>query len=224
MGPFVEYGSVNYDAYLDDGTHGDGKNYYMGGGFFGKQENNSGSYFEATFRIGQLVTEFNGDLTFNGVKKHYDFDLKSTYIAAHAGLGKVFDLSANNDLDIYARYFYTHIESVDTKIDGADVKFDAVQSNKIRVGFKDDYKLNQNHAIYAGAAYEYEFDAKAGGRYLVAGGEAEIKKPSLRGSTGIGEIGYEYKKDETLKFDIGVKGYVGKQEGVSAQMAISIAF
>ena len=51
-----------------------------------------------------------------------------------------------------------------------------------------------------------------------------MKQPSLRGSTGIGEIGYEYKKDETLKFDIGVKGYIGKQEGISAQAAISIAF
>ncbi|MBP5778362.1 MAG: autotransporter domain-containing protein, partial [Campylobacter sp.] len=224
MGPFLDYGFSNYDAYLDDGTHGDGKNYYIGGGFFGKQENNSGSYFEATFRIGQLVTEFNGDLTLNGVSKNYDFDLKSTYYAFHAGLGKVYNLNANNNLDIYGRFFYTHIESADNTINGTKTEFDAVQSKKIRLGFKDDYKFNENHAIYAGAAYEYEFDAKAGGRVLVLGSNAEMKQPSLRGSTGIGEIGYQYKKDETLKFDVGVKGYVGKQEGVSAQMAISIAF
>ena len=224
MGPFLDYGFSNYDAYLDDGTHGDGKNYYIGGGFFGKQENNSGSYFEATFRVGQLVTEFNGDLTLNGVSKNYDFDLKSTYYAFHAGLGKVYDLNANNNLDIYGRFFYTHIESADTTLDGVKTEFDAVQSKKIRLGFKDDYKFNENHAIYAGAAYEYEFDSNAGGRMLVLGSNAEMKQPSLRGSTGIGEIGYQYKKDETLKFDVGVKGYVGKQEGVSAQMAISIAF
>ena len=224
MGPFLDYGFTNYDAYLDDGTHGDGKNYYIGGGFFGKQENNSGSYFEATFRIGQLVTEFNGDLTFNGVSNNYNFDLKSTYYAAHAGLGKVYDLNANNNLDIYGRFFYTHIESADTTLNGAKTEFDAVQSKKIKVGLKDDFKLNEKHTIYAGAAYEYEFDARAGGRVLVLGNNAEMKQPSLRGSTGIGEIGYQYKKDETLKFDIGVKGYVGKQEGVSAQMAISIAF
>ena len=48
-------------------------------------------------------------------------------------------------------------------------------------------------------------------------------EPKLKGSTGIGEVGYEY-KNEKLKFDIGVKGYVGKQEGISSQMAISIAF
>lgn len=224
MGPFLDYGFSNYDAYLDDGTHGDGKNYYIGGGFFGKQENNSGSYFEATFRVGQLVTEFNGDLTLNGVSKNYDFDLKSTYYAFHAGLGKVYDLNANNNLDIYGRFFYTHIESADTTLNGTKTEFDAVQSKKIRLGFKDDYKFNENHAIYAGAAYEYEFDSKAGGRVLVLGSNAEMKQPSLRGSTGIGEIGYQYKKDETLKFDVGVKGYVGKQEGASAQMAISIAF
>lgn len=224
MGPFLDYGFSNYDAYLDDGTHGDGKNYYIGGGFFGKQENNSGSYFEATFRIGQLVTEFNGDLTLNGVRENYNFDLKSTYYAFHAGLGKIYDLNANNNLDIYGRFFYTHIESADTTLNGTKTEFDAVQSKKIRLGFKDDYKFNENHAIYAGAAYEYEFDSKAGGRVLVLGSNAEMKQPSLRGSTGIGEIGYQYKKDETLKFDVGVKGYVGKQEGVSAQMAISIAF
>ena len=224
MGPFLDYGFSNYDAYLDDGTHGDGKNYYIGGGFFGKQENNSGSYFEATFRIGQLVTEFNGDLTLNGARENYDFDLKSTYYSFHAGLGKVYDLNANNNLDIYGRFFYTHIESADTTLNGTKTEFDAVQSKKIKLGFKDDYKFNENHAIYAGAAYEYEFDANAGGRVLVLGSNAEMKQPSLRGSTGIGEIGYEYKKDETLKFDVGVKGYVGKQEGVSAQMAISIAF
>lgn len=224
MGPFLDYGFSNYDAYLDDGTHGDGKNYYIGGGFFGKQENNSGSYFEATFRIGQLVTEFNGDLTLSGVRENYNFDLKSTYYAFHAGLGKVYDLNANNNLDIYGRFFYTHIESADTTLNGTKTEFDAVQSKKIKLGFKNDYKFNENHAIYAGAAYEYEFDAKAGGRVLVLGSNAEMKQPSLRGSTGIGEIGYQYKKDETLKFDVGVKGYVGKQEGVSAQMAISIAF
>ncbi|MBQ7271557.1 MAG: autotransporter outer membrane beta-barrel domain-containing protein [Campylobacter sp.] len=225
MGPFLDYGFSNYDAYLDDGTHGDGKNYYIGGGFFGKQENNSGSYFEATFRIGQLVTEFNGDLTLNGVSKNYDFDLKSTYYSFHAGLGKVYDLNANNNLDIYGRFFYTHIESADTTLNGTKTEFDAVQSKKIKLGFKDDYKFNENHAIYAGAAYEYEFDAKAGARLFVPGynTQGELLSPSLKGSTGIGEIGYEYKNDK-IKFDAGVKGYVGKQEGVSAQMAISIAF
>ena len=222
MGAFVEYGISKYDAYLDDGTTGDGKNYYMGGGFFGKQENNSGSYFEGTFRIGQLVTDFDGDID----KKHYDFDVKSTYIAAHAGLGKVFALTQSNDLDIYARYFYTHVESAEVKLnDGTDLKFDSAQSNKIRVGLKDDFKLDDNNKLYVGAAYEYEFDAKAGARLFVPGynTQGELLSPSLKGSTGIGEIGYEYKNDK-IKFDAGVKGYVGKQQGVSAQMAISIAF
>ena len=105
------------------------------------------------------------------------------------------------------------------------MKFDSAQSNKIRVGLKDDFKLDDNNKLYVGAAYEYEFDAKAGARLFVPGynTQGELLSPSLKGSTGIGEIGYEYKNDK-IKFDAGVKGYVGKQQGVSAQMAISIAF
>ena len=223
LGTFFEYGNADYDAFLDDGTKADGQNYYMGGGFFGKQENNSGLYLETTFRIGKLKTDFNGALSLNNIVKNYDFDLSSTYYAAHAGLGKVFNLNENNKFDIYAKYFHTHVSKTDTTLDGVNIGFNSIKSNKIRAGFKDNYAISQNSAIYAGAAYEYEFDANANGRFLVTSRQAKMLEPKLKGSTGIGEIGYEY-KDEKFKFDIGVKGYVGKQEGISSQMAISIAF
>ncbi|MDA3076921.1 hypothetical protein OFO12_06000, partial [Campylobacter sp. JMF_04 NA10] len=65
MGIFIEYGNVDYDAYLDDGTKGSGDAYYAGVGAFGKQENASGSYYEGSFRVGQLTTNFDGTLNFN---------------------------------------------------------------------------------------------------------------------------------------------------------------
>ena len=224
LGAFVEYGISNYNAYLDNGTKGDGDTYYTGFGFFGKQENLGDSYLEGTFRVGKLRMKFDTNLSINGVNKHQNFDIDSTYYAVHAGLGKIFALSNNNDLDAYTRYFYTHIDDADIKIDGIDTHFDALKSHKVRAGLKDDFKIDENNKFYLGAAGEYEFKAKAGGRFLVSNTETgEILSPNLKGLTGIGEIGYQY-KDDKVKFDAGVKGYVGKQNGASGQIAISIAF
>ncbi|MDA3050125.1 hypothetical protein OFO03_07420 [Campylobacter sp. JMF_02 ED1] len=224
MGIFIEYGNVDYDAYLDDGTKGSGDAYYAGVGAFGKQENASGSYYEGSFRVGQLTTNFDGTLNFNGVSKYYDWGIDSTYYAVHVGGGKIVPLSESNDLDFYARYFYTHIDAADIKIDGVDTHFDALQSHKIRAGLQDNFKIDEHNKFYLGLAGEYEFSSEAGGRFIVPNGSTgEMLSPDLKGLTGIGEIGYQY-KTETLKFDAGVKGYAGKQEGVSAQMALSIAF
>ncbi|MDA3048620.1 hypothetical protein, partial [Campylobacter sp. JMF_08 NE1] len=224
MGIFIEYGNVDYDAYLDDGTKGSGDAYYAGVGAFGKQENTTGSYYEGSFRVGQLTTNFDGTLNFNGVSKYYDWGIDSTYYAVHVGGGKIVPLSESNDLDFYARYFYTHIDAADIKIDGADTHFDALQSHKIRAGLQDNFKIDEHNKFFVGLAGEYEFSSEAGGRFIVPNGSTgEMLSPDLKGLTGIGEIGYQY-KTETLKFDAGVKGYAGKQEGVSAQMALSIAF
>ncbi|WBR54058.1 hypothetical protein [Campylobacter sp. VBCF_01 NA2] len=224
MGIFIEYGNVDYDAYLDDGTKGSGDAYYAGVGAFGKQENTTGSYYEGSFRVGQLTTNFDGTLNFNGVSKYYDWSIDSTYYAVHVGGGKIVPLSDSNDLDFYARYFYTHIDAADIKIDGVDTHFDALQSHKIRAGLQDNFKIDEHNKFFVGLAGEYEFSSEAGGRFIVPNGSTgEMLSPDLKGLTGIGEIGYQY-KTETLKFDAGVKGYAGKQEGVSAQMALSIAF
>ncbi|MDA3072317.1 hypothetical protein, partial [Campylobacter sp. VBCF_03 NA9] len=91
-------------------------------------------------------------------------------------------------------------------------------------GLQDNFKIDEHNKFFVGLAGEYEFSSEAGGRFIVPNGSTgEILSPDLKGLTGIGEIGYQY-KTETLKFDAGVKGYAGKQEGVSAQMALSIAF
>ena len=43
---------------------------------------------------------------------------------------------------------------------------------------------------------------------------------SLRGDTGIGELGLAFTPSQTLplSFDLGVQGYVGKREGVTASL------
>ncbi|MDR2861427.1 MAG: hypothetical protein LBV07_02610, partial [Syntrophobacterales bacterium] len=53
-----------------------------------------------------------------------------------------------------------------------------------------------------------------------------IDAPSLRGGTGIGELGLTLKpsKDLPLSFDLGVQGYVGKREGVTGSLQTRYEF
>jgi hypothetical protein len=53
-----------------------------------------------------------------------------------------------------------------------------------------------------------------------------IGTPSLRGDTGIGELGLVLKpsKDLPLSFDFGVQGYIGKREGVTGSLQVRFEF
>ncbi|MDR1487315.1 MAG: hypothetical protein LBT62_04910, partial [Deltaproteobacteria bacterium] len=53
-----------------------------------------------------------------------------------------------------------------------------------------------------------------------------IQAPSLRGDTGVGELGLTLKPSATLpiSFDLGVQGYVGKREGVTGSLQVKLEF
>ena len=54
----------------------------------------------------------------------------------------------------------------------------------------------------------------------------DIEAPSLRGDTGISELGLVLKpsKDLPLSFDLGMQGYVGKREGVTGSLQVRWEF
>ena len=53
-----------------------------------------------------------------------------------------------------------------------------------------------------------------------------IDAPSLRGSTGVGELGVSVKVQRALPLalDFGVQGYVGKREGVAGSVQVRWAW
>ena len=84
------------------------------------------------------------------------------------------------------------------------------------------YRVNDYISPYAGAAYEREFDGKA--RATTNG--YDMKAPSMRGDTGIGELGLVFTPYAALplSIDVGVQGYVGKREGVTGSMQAKFEF
>jgi outer membrane autotransporter protein len=105
---------------------------------------------------------------------------------------------------------------------GDPVKFKDVDSSRLRLGSRFAYAVNEYVSPYIGAAWEYEFD----GRARASTNGFDIEAPSLRGDTGIGELGVVLKpsKDLPLSFDLGVQGYVGKREGVTGSLQVKYEF
>ena len=82
--------------------------------------------------------------------------------------------------------------------------------------------MNERFSPYIGAYWEHEFDGKA--KSTVNGNR--IDAPTLKGSTGMGELGLSFKPvtDSGFSLDLGVQGYTGVREGVSGSFQMKWEF
>jgi hypothetical protein len=229
LGAFFEGGAGDYDSHNSfsntASVKGSGDTDYLGGGILGRfdfSDTGSGHFYaEASGRMGRVESDFSsGDLrdTF-GVKADYDTD--SLYYGVHLGAGYVWSISDSATLDLYGKYLWTRREGDSVTLPTGDpVKFDDVDSHRLRGGARLAYAVNDWFRPYIGAAYEHEFD-----------GEAEastygysIPSPDLKGGTGIGEIGLTFLSSAGISVDLGVQGYTGIREGVSGTLQLKFEF
>ncbi|MCF2601571.1 autotransporter domain-containing protein [Anaerovibrio lipolyticus] len=206
FGPMIEYGRGSYESYLDDGTKGDGNTQNFGLGVMARQNNDNGTYYEGSLRYGKLTSNYNsGDLG-------ADYDTDANYWGAHLGLGKVFQLNDKNSIDTYCKFFYTNQGSSSANILGNNVEFDAVKSKRSRLGFRFNHATSDVRSIYAGLAWQHEFDGSACA--TVDGFSAP--SPSIKGNSMMVELGVNVApKSSPVSFDLGVSGWAGKQKGYS---------
>lgn len=223
LGPIFEYGRGNYDSYMDNGVHGWGTGHYTGAGFFARQRNHDGLYYEGDVRIGRVTADYKGVLA-DGL--YADYTTSGTYIAAHLGIGKIFPLNKKDTLDTYLKYFFSHTNSDDVNVhsnlDDETFHFDSVNSHRLRIGARYYHTLNERSKLYAGLAYQYEFNGEARGSHNGLCTPA----PSLRGGSGMAELGWQAKptKDSPMTVDLGVTGWAGKQQGVMGRLKVSWSF
>jgi outer membrane autotransporter protein len=126
-------------------------------------------------------------------------------------------------LELYGKYFYTHQEGDSLTLStGESIRFEDTDSSRARLGWRFSYAVNEYVTPYFGVAWEHEFD----GKVLAYTNGFSIEAPSLRGNTGIGELGLTLRPSQTfpLYLDLGVQGYIGKRQGVSGGFQIRFDF
>jgi hypothetical protein len=232
LGAFFEYGNGSYDTHNSFGNagsfDGDGDVRHTGGGILGRMDFvNTGPgnvYAELSGRAGGAHNEYdNSDLRdVHGTRAEYESS--SAYYGAHVGLGYIWNATEATTLDVHGKYLWTRQEGDSVRLSTDDrVKFDDVDSSRLRLGGRLAHAFNEFVSPYIGAAWEHEFDGKA--RAATVDGFA-IGAPSLQGSTGIGELGLSVTPSAQLplSFDLGVQGYAGKREGVTGTLQVKFEF
>lgn len=222
-GAFYENGGGSYDTYntINGRTYrGDGDTVYNGGGLLLRWETNGGTYTEASLRAGMVKNEAGPSLEFAG--NRYGFKTENNYYGGHVGIGRIMERDDGDAWDIYGKYFHMHHEGDTVTIAGDEFAFDSVNSDRLRVGARYLDRKNGRFTGYYGLAYEYEFSGDTGG----TANHHAMYTPSLQGSTVIGEIGFRGTPGEESpwSFEVSLRGYAGKQEGISGAVTAAYSF
>ena len=222
VGAFFENGEGNYSThniFTNDYIRGDGEACYNGGGFLVRKDNANGVYTEASLRAGNLQNELRNAVRNGSELTGYDID--TFYYGAHVGIGKVIPRGNDGDsLDVYGKFIYTNHDGETFDIGGTATKFDSVESERLRLGFRINEVQTNRLSMYYGAAWEYEFNGDAHDKIA----SFDLETPSLEGSTVIGEIGAHYKASDKWSIDLNGRAYVGQREGFSGSVQANYAF
>ena len=219
-GVFGEYGKGSYTLYDNNGGKGDGNSHYAGGGLLAKWTNKHDVYTEVSFRMGRM-SDSASNMLVDGLGNAYGYSVHANYYGAHVGLGKIFKVKGNRDLDVYGKFFHTKRDGVNFDAGGNHYNLDSVASSLLRIGARygsNDKKWNW----YGGLAYEYEFDGQSKG--TVDG--VAIRSASIKGSSVRGELGMrmEATKTNPWKADISIYGYGGKHRGFGGSVSVAYMF
>ncbi len=220
-GLFLEAGWGNYDTYNSfagmSSVNGGGDTSYYGLGALIRQDRPDGGYVEGSARGGESRTTFgSGDLN------NVSYTTNSGYYGVHIGIGKL-KTEGSQTLDYYAKYFWTHQNGSTVRAGGDIFNFSGVDSSRLRGGLRlSQARPDGKSTSYVGLAYEYEFDGKACGSVYGMAMEA----PSLKGGTGIVELGMSFKSrpESSNTLELGLQGYAGKREGVTGTVQLKRVF
>lgn len=221
LGAFFETGYSDFDSHDVFGNtriKADGDNRYYGGGILGRYDWNNGFYTEGSIRVGVSKTKYRNDFAAGNERVRYK--ASSAYFGAHVGFGYKLTVANHSLLDISAKYLWARQNSDSATILGDRFKFDAADSHRVRVGARYSYKVDSKLSPYAGVAFEYEFD----GRTRAGTSFVNYGSTSLKGSTGIAELGVKYSNNKGLSVDLGVQGHVGRRRGIAGTLGMAWSF
>ena len=222
VGSFMEMGHGTYDTKTADVgslfgvATGDGKHNYVGFGVYGNYATPV-DWLHVTGYVkgGWLRSEFAVDL--GGVDE--DFDRTSNYWGAHLGVYGEFAVADKFKNRTFINYFYDGREGENYRSKGGvEYHLDALNLHRAQVGSVFEYAYTSTLRPYVALTYEYAFKADAKGKFTDQDGSMALNAADLEGSTGIASMGWTYQNGaKSFEFDIGLNGYVGKRQGVSAQ-------
>lgn len=215
FGVAIQQGKSNYDAYVNK-AHSEGTSKSVGGALFAEKKIANGLHFDAAVRAGRVKNDYSAQVHYS-IPDVDTFDVRFNESSAFYGIsfggGKEFNLKNKDKVDVYGRYAWTHTGSSEATTNWKDeLKFDGINSHRILLGSRYTHAVNERNELYAGLGWQYELGGKVKGS--IYGYSAP--EPSLKGSSGLLELGWKAAAEENMTVDLNLSGWTGKQRGVMA--------
>lgn len=211
--PIIEYGNGSYDANVAGSASGDLD--YAGFGVLLKFSHDCGGFVDASARLGRTHSELN---TLNGTAAMNE-RLNSNYVSTHARVGFRLPITASLGVTPYVRYTYSHLDST---TDSLGTLYKDFNSSVATVGVNVDGHVVESLAFTAGLGWEHEFDGEGVAQYM----GKDYAPWKMKGNTGVMQLQATYAPAnvKALKFDAGVEGRVGDNQGVLGRVTARYEF
>ncbi|WP_297010667.1 autotransporter outer membrane beta-barrel domain-containing protein [uncultured Dialister sp.] len=233
---FYEYGKSHYDT-DGSGFNGNGDVHYNGGGAMVKFTARNKNYYEGSFRAGRVKNSAS-DVLHDTAGRACSYETRANYWGGHLGFGHIFDLTdetesqsrggtqrAARDLDVYGKYFHTHMGSDSFMADEVKYDLDSVDSDLLRIGVRVNNRSGRNNFFY-GLAWDYEFDGESKGTVSAAGLSAPIRRADAGGSSAMLELGWkqEATKESPWDLQLTLRGFAGEHRGLGGNVYFGYHF
>lgn len=221
---YVEAGWGSIDDHTSE-AKGDGDTHYYGFGLMAKYRQNEGTfkgaYGQVNAKLGRVNTDFKSNL-YSAEGNRGAYDRTATYYGAGISAGYLMAPGGKMSLDVSAAYQWTRLKGYDATVAGDPYHFDDIDSHRTKLGARLNFTRDKLFTPYVGLAWEHEFSGTAKG--TVYG--LDLEALSMKGDSGVGEIGIQYKPETTSGWtvDAAVKGYVGQREGVAGRVMVNYRF
>jgi len=215
---------------------GDGRNDYFGLGFLLRHDFVPGYYTEASIRTGRLNNSFSSPDMGAGAGYEASFN----YLGLHGGLGYRHEYKPGLMMDVYGKLFWDRIggDSVTTDDGLARVEFEEAEFLRSRLGLRYSAPLLDNLGLNFGGAWDYSFSKLGGRDYGASRGTisstsalspapiAPGGEPSLKGSSGLLELGLDWQPAASLPLTLGLSGnyYLGQVQGGAGVLMLKYVF
>ncbi|MDR1646794.1 MAG: autotransporter domain-containing protein [Zoogloeaceae bacterium] len=231
LGAFIEHGEGDYDTYNSfantTSARGKGNADHTGAGLIGHLKFNPTDkghlYAEASLRAGRVELDFRTRYQVEGFDVRPAYDSRSGYASAHAGLGYVLNLNERSTIKLYGQVLWSRQGADTVRLSsGEPVKFQAVDSQRTRLGARWNQRVSENGNLYLGAAWEHEYDGKA--KASLHG--YRLDTPKLKGDTEMLEAGFTLNPtaEKALTLELGIQGYTGRREGMTGSFRVNYRF
>lgn len=224
IAPLFEYNHSSYQSQMKDGKIGTGTVKYSALGFVARKMNNSGFYYEGSFRFGRAKNDFTAEnFVVNDVPQRVSYKMHAPLFATHIRVGNLKRLDKNNIFEIYGILAYARQNGMSTALStGEHVDFSSVYSHMEKIGYRLTTRTSKVSRIYTGVAFQYDgnSDAKASGE------EWASSNSGAKGASGILEVGWQFKplKNVPWMVDAYATGCFGYQRGFTAMAKVKKAF